>query len=515
MSTASNLVRGSIFRTLELAVVVGAAFFVTPALVHALGERVYGFWTLVAAFIGYYGLLDLGLTQAAARYLSQALGKEDEAELERVAATAFSLFTALGAGVIGLTAVSWLLTPLFVKSPSEAAMFRELLLVLGVAAAVGFPTKVYTGLLQAAIRYDVIALISIARSLICNGAIYCAARTGRGVLTVAAITFIVSMVQYAATYAAYKACFPRLRISFAAAERARVGVMLRHGWDTVVCQLGDVMRFRLDTVLVASFLGAALVTPYSVGVRIVEAFVQLVLGVIGMMLPVFSRYEGRGDYAAIREALLQATKLGTVLSTFVGLSVVFYGRVFIARWMGPGFGEAYGVAAILAASFMIDLPESPGVQLLYGLSKHRVYAVLGMAEGVANVGLSILLLRRYGLYGVALGTLVEFLIFKTYIQPVCICRPIGLSVRAYVVDTILWTFAKTACVLGLYFAAASRFLAPSYGSIAACATAQTVLFVPAAYILLLGPEDRRIVAAALEGLRPRRPGRAQAASIAR
>ncbi len=513
MSTASKLARGSVFRTLELLVVVGAAFFVTPALVHAFGARVYGFWTLVVAFIGYYGLLDFGLTQAAARYLSQALGKEDPGELDRVASTAFALFSALGACVLALTAASWAATPLLVKDPAEAALFRELLAVMGVSAALGFPPKVYTGMLQAGLRYDLIAAISIARSVVCNGAIYAAARTGRGVLVVALITLAASILQYGATYGAFKACFPEIEIRPFAVERARARTMLVHGCNTLFCQVGDVLRSRLDTVIVATFLGAALVTPYDIGVRIVEGYLQLVLGVVGMMLPVFSRYEGQGDFPAIRRALLQSTKLATVLSVFVGLSILFYGRSFIARWMGPGFGGAYGVAVILAAAAMIQLPQSPGVQLLYGLSQHRVYAVLNGAEGVVNIALSIWLTKRVGLYGAALGTLIEFCVFKVFVQPYYICRPIQLPVRRYLVDAVAWPLVKTAAPLGLFFLAARRFVVPAYGVIAACGVLQAALFAPIAYGLILDEGERALLRSALRALQPRRKGEAEAVSL--
>jgi O-antigen/teichoic acid export membrane protein len=502
MGKAAMLVRGSVFRTTELAVVVGSAFFVTPALVRALGDRVFGFWTLVTAFIGYYGLLDLGLTQAAARYLAQALGQGDREELERTAGTAFALFTGIAAAVMALTLVSCWATPLWIRDPAEAAILRRLLLVLGAAAAIGFPAKVYSGLLTADIRYDIIAGISIARSALNGAAIYAAAVSGRGVLTVAAITFAASVLQVAVTYWAFRRCFPGLTVRPRRAERGRARQMLAHGWNTMVCQLGDIMRFRLGTAIVGTYLGAALVTPFSVGARIVEAFVQLVLGVVGMMLPIFSQFEGRGDYGSIRSALLQATKLGTILSTFVGLSVVFYGRAFVERWMGPGFGPAYGVAAILAAGFMLDLPQSPGVQLLYGLSKHRPYALLNVVEGAANVLLSIALVRRFGLYGVALGTAIEFAVFKLLIQPAYVCRPIGLPVRVYMVDTILVTFLKSAAPLGLFFLAARRFIGPSYGRVLACGAAQTAFFAPIAYAFVLDAAERRLVAGALASLRP-------------
>ena len=503
MTTSGSLLRGSVFRTLDLLAAVAAAFLITPCLVHAVGDRVFGFWTLVFAFIGYYGLLDMGLTSAASRFLSQALGRGDAAELDRVAGTALYLFTLVGAAVMALTLLTAAACPLFVRDPAEAVLFRELLILMGAAAAIGFPAKVYTGMLTAGIRFDVIAGISIARSVLCNGAIYALLRMGRGILAVAAVTLLFSALQAAATYAAFKVLYPGVNASPLRRDRAHIRSMMGYGSMTLLCQLGDVLRFRLDTVLIAGFLGAALVTPYAVGARVVEAFVQLVFGSTGMMLPVFSRYEGRGEYDAMRDALLKATKLTTILSTFVGLSIMFYGRAFIRRWMGPGFEQAYGVTAILCAGYVLELPQTPGIQLLYGLSKQKFYAILSAYEGVLNVALSVWLLRRYGILGVALGTTIAFGVFKLFVQPYYICREIRLPVRVYM-TAILSTLLKTAAPLGVYFLAVRPFVSPSYLALTACVAAQTLLFAPAAYFAILGPDERRAVGSALGAVLPGR-----------
>lgn len=500
MSAAQNLLRGSLLRTVDLFILLAASFWVTPLLVHALGHRLYGFWTLTGAIVGYYGFLDLGLAAAATKYMSEALGRDDAAELDSVASTAYFLFCAAALVVLAATVLCALAAPLFVRDPQEAALVQKLIVTMGVAAAIGFPAKVYAGMLMAGIRYDHIAAISISRSLILNAAIAVSLRAGLGILAVALITCAVSLLQRGAVYAVCKARFPRLKIALSSLDRAKIRVMLVYGSKMLVCQVGDVLRFRLDAVVIASFLGASLVTPYVIAVRLAEGFAQLVSSFTGTMLPVFSRYQGREDADAVRGALLKVTKLSAVITTYVGLSAIFYGRAFILRWMGPGFDDSRGVAAILCAAYLIGLPQSPGIQLLYGLSKHKVYAVLSVCEGLLNLALSVAFLKLWGIYGVALGTLVEMAVFKLLILPHYICRAIDLPLRAYLVDAILQTQLKTAVPLALYFYFIAPFVAPDYRVLAACVGVQTALFVPTAYFFILGDGERETVAGAVRGL---------------
>ena len=493
MSTARKLIRSSLWRNMELAVLLAVTFLMTPFIVHSLGNRMYGVWTLIGTFIGYYGLLDFGLSSAASRYISQSLGRGDLEDMNHVANTAFSLFSLVGLAALLLTLLAVAVCPAFIHDPEEVALFRKIILLLGVATAVGFPVRVFGGVLNSYLRYDYLSGISIARTLLSNAAIYYYLSRGGGVMAVTVISFIFSLLQNAGTYAASKAQCPHVRIAGFRYDRAKVRAMFNYSWKTFVCQVGDLLRFRIDSLMIAGFLEVSLVTPYTVGVRLVDGFSQLVGSSIGTMMPVFSQYEGRGDYDAIRNALLKVTTLSTLLCAFVGFSIIFYAKAFIFRWMGPGFDRSYYITVILCIASIIALPQSPGIQLLYGISKHNYYAVLNTCEAVLNVILSYVFLRYYGMYGVALGTMVEMLLFKLFIQPIYICRSIQLPVRVYLFDTILGTLLKSAVALGVYFYLIKDMVTPSYGRLCACVVAQALLFIPAAYFFILSQAERQFI----------------------
>lgn len=497
--------RGSLFRNAELLVGLAATFVITPFIVHALGARLYGFWTLIGAFIGYYGLMDFGLSSAAARYLSQALGRGSREELNEVANTSFFLFGLIGAVVLLVSIACALACPLFVSDPADAALFREIMLLMGASTAIGFPLRVCTGVLTAYLRYDVIAYLAIGRALAANAAIYLLVRRGGGLLGVAGVSVAASLLLNAATFAACRLKCPDVRLVLFRYDAARARLMFGYSWKTFVSQLGDVLRFRLDSVVIAGGLDVALLTPYSVGVRLVEGLTYLVHSSVGMMLPVFSLYEGRGDHDGIRGALLLSTRLSSLLAAFVGFSVIFYAPAFILRWMGPGFDSGARVAAILAAGFILELSQTPGVQMLYGLSRHGVLAALIACEGALNLALSLFFMRRFGLYGVALGTAVSMILFKLFAQPVYICRVSGLPLRVFLGEVILGTVAKAAAPLGLFFLLIRPFVLPTYARLIACVAAQTLVFAPAAFFLVLNAAERRAILGALRSARAEAP----------
>ncbi len=101
------------------------------------------------------------------------------------------------------------------------------------------------------------------------------------------------------------------------------------------------------------------------------------------------------------------------------------------------------------------LVQSASSRILFGMGKHGKLAVVTMIEGVANLLLSILLVRPFGIMGDAIGTAIPlagtFLLF----MPFHLCSLLGIRMgtylrQAYVLPLILC--APMVCSTGAYAA---------------------------------------------------------------
>src|SRR5438034_11236518 len=56
-----------------VAVVANASvgIFLTPYVLHRLGDEAFGVWVLIVNLVGYYGILDAGVRSAILRYVSR------------------------------------------------------------------------------------------------------------------------------------------------------------------------------------------------------------------------------------------------------------------------------------------------------------------------------------------------------------------------------------------------------------------------------------------------------------
>src|SRR5206468_11569134 len=85
---SSRIARSVVLNWIALAISVGIAFFLSPFVIHRLGNLAYGLWTLVISMTGYMSLLDLGLRGAVTRFVSKYYARGEHLESSRALSAA-------------------------------------------------------------------------------------------------------------------------------------------------------------------------------------------------------------------------------------------------------------------------------------------------------------------------------------------------------------------------------------------------------------------------------------------
>src|SRR5689334_1082421 len=115
-------------------------FFLTPFILHQLGNTGYGLWVLVSAFTGYYGILDFGLRSALLRYVARHAARDEWQELSSVVSTTLVAYSLVGILVLLITAlVTWRFDLFFHVDPKWVHSARLLVVVVGIGTALAIP----------------------------------------------------------------------------------------------------------------------------------------------------------------------------------------------------------------------------------------------------------------------------------------------------------------------------------------------------------------------------------------
>ena len=493
-----HLLKGSVVSTVALVAQVVLAFVVTPLLVRALGERTYGMWILLMSVVGYYAFLDLGITSSVARFVAAAAGREDREEIHSVVNTAMGLFLWVGGICLVITLGLAIFAERLARSPGDVETLRSCVLIMGTLVAVGFPVRIFQGVLKAYLRYDLIAVGSLVKLVVANLLIWMVLPRGYGVVALAWITALAGLLESVLTvYFAWRA-FPGLALGRRFVRKETRGSLLNYSWRSFVLALTQVIRFKVDTVVIASVLSVNLITHYSIGARFMDYFTELIGNLVGgQLVPVFSRYQGRGDEGMVRAGFLSASRVSTIVSVFCGGSLAFYGGAFIERWMGEGFKDSTTILLILVGPFTLALAQTPGVGLLYGMAKHHLLAWICGGAAVLNLGMSLILAKIYGMNGVAMGTSIELMVIFLLVFPVVVCGVAKVSLKEFFGWGLFWPAAQSVVPLGIYFLLVRQFLEPNYLRLGLLVIGQTVIFAPAVYWGVLSGEERAFLGTAL------------------
>ena len=154
--------------------------------------------------------------------------------------------------------------------------------------------------------------------------------------------------------------------------------------------LGDQLRFFVDSIVIGRVLNLAMITPFSIAARIVTMF-RMLMAALG--LPLASRVselEGQNRQEELRKYFLLATRLCSLMSFFFVLLWLLNGRAIIRLWIGEPYAQrVFPLLAVLLAGDALMLAQSPAVDLLLAKGNHRLRGWWTMAEGLANLGLSV------------------------------------------------------------------------------------------------------------------------------
>src|SRR5215469_1683186 len=428
---------------LSLGVNILVGIFLSPFILHRLGNLAYGAWVLVFSVTGYYGLFDLGIRSSIIRYVSAYAAKEDMEALDRLINTGLAAYGAIGALTMLFTlAVSLNVKFLFRIPPDFVITARWLFLMVGTAVALGFPAGIFSGILEGLSRFYITNLTNLVSTLFRAVLIVIALTRGRGLLTVAVITVALPLVEAAIRAVIALRLLP-LRFGWKYVDRNTIREIARYSGVSLVIMVAYQLRFKTDEIVISTFLSVSAVTFFSIASRLVEYTGYVVTDLAQVFLPMSGQCDAKGEWDQLRRIFILGNRACALLVFPIAATLIILGKSVITAWVGAKYVKVcYPVMLTLLIPSTIFLAQSASPRILFGMARHRVLAWITSMEGIANVILSIVLVRQYGVIGDALGTAIPLSCTAFYFYPRYMSRllsvPLGTFLRqAYVIPILL------------------------------------------------------------------------------
>jgi O-antigen/teichoic acid export membrane protein len=490
---------------INMALSTAGSFLVTPAMLAGLGDDHYGGWLLINSFISYMRFLDLGTSAGTVKYGAGALERGDEGDLRKVLNSTSAIFATVGTlALIGSIGLAFVLPRVY---PTIAGDQSGTILMLGAALAFDLYTRIFAASLRIRSLFFVYDTVEVVAFLIFKLGLllYFAYRDGLSYTLLAILTLAETIFRNGIIVGAAMFLSPFVRrLNPFAPARDMIAKLTKMGIAMSLIHVADILRFQVDSGVIGYFMpeSPVSISIFGVGTRL-ASIAYTAIGVIGaVLMPRFSGLSETGDKKGVK-SLLQNSSLATGLtSSLVLVNIAVLGPHFLELWLKkPWVPTSGNILLIMLPAYYVALLSGPSAGLLVGRGQLRGLTVITIGEAVFNFVLSVALVKPFGIYGVAIGTVIPMIVVRGVLFPLLLKKEIGLLPSEYVrmhARPVLLGLVYLVLVGGLAFVPLV-----SYARFLALGAASVVVF----FVLLVVavPEAR----AALPKVMAKLPGRRQ------
>jgi O-antigen/teichoic acid export membrane protein len=424
-----------------------------PFNVSHLGPSTYGLWIVISSVTWFFGVLDLGYGSALVKFIAKYRAWRDRTALNEVVSTVSIVFALIGLGCFVLTALlAWQFDALFNIEAAQAPTARRVLLIVGLYLSVRFPLGVFGAVVYGFQRYYLNNAVSIATSVTVAVVNVIVLSAGYGLVGLVAATTAVRVLSLALfAWNAYRA-YPGLRVRPSLFRRARLREVTGFSLYMLALDWSAKLNYSFDPILIGAIVDTTAVGVWTVAQRLSGVTQQLTSQLNDALFPNVVDSDASQRQDRLQMILVQGTKLSTALAAPLTLGLIVHAKELVDGWVGSQFAASVLPLQLLLVVVLVRVSTASAHLILKGAGQHRLLTYANGTTAVTNVLMSVVLIRPFGLVGVALGTLLPVSVATAFVVYPAACRRVGLPIRRPLLQSLwpaLWPAAVMVGMLSL------------------------------------------------------------------
>lgn len=401
---------GVVLSYLSQAIHILSGLIYTPIMLRLLGQSEYGLYQLVYSVVSYLSLLSFGFTASYMRFYARAKAKDDEDDVSRLNGMFMLIFLTIAVVCIccGLVMIANI-ESIFANglTPAEYPTAKVLMLLMVFNLALTFPNSVFDAFTSAHEQFFFQKLLMCLQNIMNPFLSLPLLLLGYGsVGMVCATTFLTIAKLVVNVWFGIK----KLHVHFIF-RNLKFG-LLKEMWIFTffifLNQIIDQINWSVDKFLLGRLAGTTAVAVYGLGGQINTMYLQFSTSISNVFVPKVNTIVATSDDNSELTSLF--TKIGRI--QFIVLSLIFTGFIFFGKpfmhfWGGDGYEDSYYVALWLILPVTVPLIQNLGIEIQRAKNKHKVRSIVYFFIAIANIFISIPLIKQFGPIGAAIGTAVS------------------------------------------------------------------------------------------------------------
>lgn len=395
----------------QSAVMLASLVFM-PLLIRSFGIGQYGLYMLASSVTAYAALLDFGAGSALTKMVAEHHAHNDREALSGSISSTLSFYTIVGVVVaVVMVGVGAGVQHLFGVDARSAVILRDMLWVGAVFQLWYWPASTARHVLSGLQRFDLLARIGVITTVLSVGVTVGVIVAGSGPVALVGLNGAVAAVVAIYTIATARRLVGVPVLTYRTASRKYLTAILVFSWPLFAVQVSDALFYQqTDRIVLGVFAGAAAVGLYEAAAKFNALVAYLSALTVSAVLPLASSLGAQGRHASLKLLLLRGTKYVAALIAPVTLVLAVVAGPLIADWLGSAFDGQAIVAQVLVLPHVLICLGVMGDAIVISKGRFAGRIPFVVAQAVLNLVLSVALVGRYGVLGVAIGTAVSHLV---------------------------------------------------------------------------------------------------------
>lgn len=396
--TIKNIITSLILQAISII----CGFIIPRLIIDKFGSEVNGLISSITQFLGYITLLEVGFGPVVKSVLYKPIANKDKKQIEDILKATEKFFKKIAYIFIIYIVLLIFIYPAFVNQQFDRLFTTSLIIIISISTFTEYFFGItYMLYLQAEQKTYIISYLQIISKIINLLLIILLIHFGANVLIVKLLSSIIFMIKPIIQNIYVKKIY-NIKL-----EKANKDYKIKNKWDGFAQHLAYVIFSNTDVTVITIFLNVLEVSVYSVYMLVINGIRSLINAFSGGIEALF------GDMIAkkedMKENLAVYELLYYIIVTFIcvctGILITPFIKIYTkgitdVNYIRPIF------AVILVANQFVDSIRRPYNGMVLSAGKFRETQLGAWIEAISNIVLSCLLVIKFGIIGVAIGTLV-------------------------------------------------------------------------------------------------------------
>lgn len=426
-------------------------FFIIPLFVKGLGQELFGIWILSKTIVGYFSLLDLGVSGGIVKFISESKAVNDDEGINSTINTSLIFYTFIG--VLVFIVVFFFpvhIVSLFKVTSVNFNTAVNVLKISAVLALFSWPSMTFSSTMEGLMKYTHKNIFLGISSLLNSIIVLVLVNFNFTLEQILIFSSLANLIPWIGNIYVVKYVSKVWKFSFSSLSLKRTKEIFSFSLWVLVQQLIVLLIYQTDQIIIGVFLPVATITIYSV----VTKLFYIVRGLNGtffnVIWPTVFAASKINDISFIHKVTLKGSKYISLIIVPLSTLGFLVSHNFIQAWMGREYADYAIWAQLLFAVWFFSPMFGVFGNVLVATGNIKLINLFGVISTPINVGIGIFLTPRIGIGGVILGTVITYTLLMIIEFPIFMKR-LKLDWRSVLYPNLRIIFTSVLIMIFGYF----------------------------------------------------------------